>query len=100
MSWARTLNLFLTLLSTAFEKFDLPGNLQSRRHFVNVCHDLMQKPFDVTIFAQKSFILVIGLKKMNIFIFPTVKIGCKLYRNGRVGKLKADFQQVLLIPIV
>ena len=46
---------------------------------------------------KKSFILVIALKKSNIFMFPIVKIVENCAEICRVGTLEAGFQQVLLI---
>ena len=45
----------------------------------------------------KVFILVFGLKKLNIFIFSIVKIAAKYAKPYRVGSLDASFQQVVII---
>ena len=46
-------------------------------------------------YVHKSFILVIGFKKiLNIFIFSIIKMAAKYAEICRVGKLEAGFQQV------
>ena len=47
--------------------------------------------------CSKRFILVIRLKKSNIFIFPTDKTAAKYAKLDRVGNLYAGFWQVPLV---
>ena len=47
--------------------------------------------------CSKRFILVIRLKKSNIFIFPTEKTAAKYAKLDRVGNLYAGFRQVPLV---
>ena len=55
--------------------------------------------FDMILwFYTKSFILVIGFKKIWIFsFFQTVKMTANYAEIGRVGKPEAGFQQVPLV---
>ena len=51
----------------------------------------MQKPFVITTYAQNYFVLVFGLKKSNIFIFPIVNMAAKNAKIDREGSLDSDF---------
>ena len=51
-------------------------------------------------YAQKSFILFRGFKKMKYFqLFPILKIAVNYSEIGRVGKLEAGFQQVPVVQL-
>ena len=50
-------------------------------------------------YAQKKFYSIHLFNKIKYFHFPHSKKGCKLCRNGMVGKLEVDFQRVPLVQI-